>query len=71
MSAVADEILTRLEQRAVDEGVRLDEIDEFIAAELRVPVVGLYAYLLVCFAAERYALDGHDAVAAAAGGERR
>ncbi len=71
MSAVADQILTRLEQRAADEGVRLDEIDEFIAAELRVPVVGLYAYLLVCFAAERYTLDRHDAVAATAGGERR
>ncbi len=71
MSALADQVLTRLEQRAVDERVRLDEIDDFIAAELRVPVQGLYAYLLVCFAAERYTLDRHDAVAATAGGERR
>ena len=71
MSAVADQILTRLEQRAADEGVRLDEIDEFIATELRVPVVALYAYLLVCFSAERYAWDEGDAAAAAVGGERR
>ena len=65
MSAVADQILTRLEQRAVDDGVPLDGIDAFIAAQLRVPVSGLYAYLLLCFAAERYA---HDA--GAVGGER-
>jgi len=73
MSALADQILTHLEQRALDEDVRLDHIDEFIAAELGVPVAGLYAYLLVCFAAERYALDRHDeaGVAAAPGGDRR
>ncbi|CAN5319901.1 hypothetical protein BH20ACT8_BH20ACT8_02060 [soil metagenome] len=66
MSALADQILNHLEQRALDEDVRLDQIDEFIAAELQVPVAGLYAYLPVCFAAKRYALDRHDGVAAAA-----
>ena len=70
MSALADQILTHLEQRALDEDVRLDHIDEFIAAELGVPVAGLYAYLLLCFAAERYALDRHDGVAAAAADRR-
>jgi hypothetical protein len=73
MSALADQILTHLEQRACTADVRLDQLDEFVAAELRVPVAGLYAYLLVCFAAERYALDRHDeaGVAAAPGGDRR
>ena len=72
MSALADQILTHLQQRAFDEDVRLDRIDEFIATELHVPVAGLYAYLLMCFAAERYVLDGHDPAspAAAAAGER-
>jgi hypothetical protein len=71
MSALADQILAHLEQRAFDEDVRLDQIDEFVAAELRVPVAGLYAYLLLCFAAERYAVDRHGGVdAAAAQGER-
>ena len=46
MSAIADQILTHLEQRAFNEDVRLDRVDEFIASELRVPVGGLYAHLL-------------------------
>jgi len=73
MSAVADQILNHLEQRALDEDVRLDQIDEFIATELRVPIAGLYAYLLLCFAAERYAFDRRDyiAPAAATSGDRR
>lgn len=40
MSALADQILTHLEQCAFDEDVRLDQIDEFIAAELGMPVAG-------------------------------
>ncbi len=73
MSALADQILTHLEHRAFNEAVRLDRVDEFIASELRVPIAGLYAYLLLCFAAERYVLDGHDPTspAVAAIGERR
>ncbi len=73
MSALADQILAHLEQRAFDEGVRLDQIDEFVATELGVPVAGLYAYLLLCFAAERYAVRRHDgfAAVAATGGDRR
>ncbi len=51
----------------------LDQIDEFLATELRVPIAGLYAYLLLCFAAERYAFDRRDyiAPAAATSGDRR
>ena len=60
MSALADQVLTELEQRALDEDVRLDHVDEFIAAELGVPLSGLYAYLLLCFAAERFALNHDD-----------
>jgi len=73
MSALADQILTHLQQRAFEGDVRLDRVDEFIASELRVPVAGLYAHLLLCFAAERYVFDGHDMVSptAAVGGERR
>jgi hypothetical protein len=73
MSALADQILTHLQQRAFEGDVRLDRVDEFIASELRVPVAGLYAYLLFCFAAERYVFDGHGMVSptAAVGGERR
>ena len=66
MSALADQVLTHLGQRAVDQDVRLDEIDDIIAAELRVPVAGLHAHLLLCFAAERYALDRGDSMTAAA-----
>ena len=61
MSALTDQILTHLELRALDEEVRIDCVDEFIAAELGVPVAGLYAYLLLCFAAERYAIEASEA----------
>lgn len=65
MSALADSVLSHLEQRALLQDVRLDHVDEFIAGELGVPVSGLYAYLLLCFAAERFAYvhdqrDPHD-----------
>ena len=66
MSALADQVLTFLERRAFDDDVRLDQVDEFIAAELEVPINGLYAYMLLCFAAERYALNHPQKASAAA-----
>jgi hypothetical protein len=72
MSALADQILGALEQRALDDDVRLDQLDEFLAAEFGVSVAGLHAYLFVCLAAERYALEHRDIGGAAGvvGGER-
>ena len=57
MSNTADDVLRELEQRAINDGVSLDELDPWIAGALGVPVACLYAYLRVAFAAERWQLN--------------
>ncbi len=55
--STTDEVLRDLEQRAINDGVTLDELDPWIAGALGVPVACLYAHLRLTFAAERWHLN--------------
>ena len=54
MSATADHVLSDLEQRALSDGIKLEDLDTWIAGALGVPVTCLHAYLHVTHAAERW-----------------
>ncbi len=55
--STTDQVLRDLEQRAINDGVSLDELDAWIAGALGVPIGCLYAYLRLTFAAERWRLN--------------
>jgi hypothetical protein len=58
--SITDQVLRDLEQRAINDGVGLDELDPRIAGALGAPVECLYAYLRVTFAAQRWRLNDTD-----------
>lgn len=55
--STTDTVLGDLEQRAINDGVTLDELDAWIAGALGVPVACLYAHLRLTFAAQRWQLN--------------